>query len=809
MSPSPPEDLPSKRADRPRGAPFGAVVGLFIASGAAALVDQFCFSKYLSYVVGSTAYAVSAVLAAFMTGMALGALLGGRFAERIRRPLLTYGVLEIGVALLVLVVPAAFAVLTPLYVSLLRDTGSSVLLAGGVRWLCAVAVVILPTTAMGATLPLLSRLVETDGVADARIRRRRLGTLYAANTLGGALGALGGAYYVVPALGLSSALYVAALVSAIVGVVSVVLGRAKTPLVSTGAEAAPAELAGAPRRLEKAELSVLTGLALFSGWVVFACEIVFTHLLSLTIGNSAFAFGLILAIFLVCLFAGASLAPLAASRLGAGALPVALGAAAVALMATQPAWDELPSFFQGMGGRVTTFAEREIVRGLAAFSVLVVPTTLMGLTFPLVLLRVAESDRVASLVGRLTSINTIGAVFGSIATGYFVLPWLGSQGTMSAIAGTFAAGAAATVIVSRDKGRLAKVGLGLAGATAIAILVTPKWDLARLTSGTNVYFENYNPPEEILSIAEDVHGGVTTVTRKDDVTTLWTNGKFQGNDGPEVSAQRYFAHYPSLFVHRFDRALVIGLGTGTTTGTMAAYPWKHIDVVEISPSIVDAARRYFSGVNRGALDDERVTLTLADGRNFLLLSEERYDLIGMELTSIWFAGASSLYSREFYQLVRSRLREDGIFQQWVQLHHLYPRDFATLVATLRAEFAHVALFYGGGQGILVSSNAPLAASRARLDELTKDAELGALLGRDPLALLGDILLTGPGVDAFLAQAARDAGLPVESLLSTDDNLYLEYATPRGNVLPWGFREELISKIAAHRSVDHIDALMAP
>src|SRR6185436_5051518 len=202
---------------------------------------------------------------------------------------------------------------------------------------------------------------------------------------------------------------------------------------------------------------------------------------------------------------------------------------------------------------------------------------------------------------------------------------------------------------------------------------------------------------------EDVRGGVTTVARSGALTTLYTNGKFQCDDGPEMPAQRRFAHFPSLFVAREGRALVVGLGTGTTLGTIAAYPWRRIDVAEISPSIVEASRRFFSGPSLFALDDPRVHLELNDGRNLLLVASEPYDLITIELTSVWFAGAASLYSREFYELVRARLTESGVLQQWVQLHHLRRQELAVIVRTLRAEFPHVALFLGGAQGILVAS----------------------------------------------------------------------------------------------------------
>lgn len=794
--------------------PLFAVAALFVASGAAGLVDQLCFSKYLGQIVGATAQAVSAVLAAFMTGMALGATLGGRFAKRVQRPLVAYGVLEIVVAVFVALTPFAFGLLEPLYVSLVRTLPDSRIALSVLRWLLAALVVVVPTTAMGATLPLLARLVEDRSGADER--KRALGVLYASNTLGGALGAIASAYVILPSLGLRATTLAAALLSAVVGLAAIALGRRSAVAsasdgVDAGAsEAEPVADAADTRARAPSSLWSLDVVAFASGALVFSCEVLFFHLLVLVVGTSAYAFGIILFVFLVCLFAGASLAPLVARRFGQLALASSLGATALALALTIPLWDDLPALFRGLGGTITSFEGREAMRAGAAFAALAVPTTLMGLSFPLLLQRAATESDVGRLVGRLTAINTVGSVLGSLAAGYVVLPMLGSQRSLLAVTIAFAV-CALLVALSRAASISPRLRFAPAVLALVAIVVgvsRPAWDLDELTGGYHVYFDAGRGAERIVFVAEEVQGGVTTVTEKDGVHTLLTNGKFQGNDGGEVDAQRFFAHYPSLFVQRHERALVIGLGTGTTLGTLAAYPYAKIDVAEISPTIVRAARAYFGAVGAAALDDPRVSLHLADGRNHLLVTDARYDLVGIELTSVWFAGASSLYSREFYQLVASRLAPGGILQQWIQLHHIDARDLATVIHTLRLEFEHVALFYGGGQGILVASKEPLRASRVRLDAL--EAGLGALRPSRSLAsLTADVLVTGPRLDDFVRDAAEGAGLGVDELVSTDDNLYLEYATPRGNVLPWSSREDMVAKLYGYRDVAAIARLNAP
>ncbi len=816
-------------------APFGLILTLFVLSGATGLIDQLCFSKYLSYVVGSTAHAVSAVLSAFMTGLALGAFLGGRYCQRVKRPLLAYGVLELVVAATVALSPWAFHALQPLYASIARSFPDSLVALSAARWLGALFIVIVPTTAMGATLPLLSRLLPAaqHDAHSLSLRERRLGALYASNTAGGALGALAAAYVVLPALGMDATVLASALGSAAIGALAIYYGRSTSdggtlehgatalaaPMEPPAGERSVAERAREPRPALAgsggAELARVPGgaviylVAVASGALVFAAEVVFTHLLALIIGNSAYAFGLILAVFLSCLFLGASRAAWVRARLGESALPFGLVATGMALALTLPLWDKLPLVFNNTGRFFTSFAAREATRGVIAFTVLALPTMFMGLTFPLLLQRVAAAPDVGRWVGRLTTVNTLGAVFGSLATGYWLLPALGSEYALFAVALAFlAVGLLTTRFAAPWARRLAFA----VSAVAIGVFaLSPRWDLARLTAGTNVYFDGWHEPDEVPFVRDDVQGGVTTVTKLRGVYTLYTNGKFQGNTGWEMSAQRFFAHYPSIFVSRFERALVIGLGTGTTLGTLASYPWKELEVVEISPAIVEAAERFFSGVNGGALKDPRLRLHIGDGRNFLLVHPQKFDLVSMELTSIWFSGAASLYSLEFYQLVAQRMAERGIFQQWVQLHHVTRADFATIVHTLRMVFPHVALFYGGGQGILVSSLQPLSASSVRVHELQQHPEVQATTpGNRPLmTLLDDVLLAGPDLDRFLEDSAREAGRPLSDMISTDGNLYLEYATPRGNVLPWSSREDLVREMGRFRGDASINGLEAP
>ena len=746
---------------------------MFLLSGATGLLYEVAFAKVLATIFGATAYAISTVLSAFMAGLALGAYLGGRFAVRVTRPLAAYGVAELMVGVICAATPWVFAGLGEAYVTLAR-TSTSLAWITALRGTLTFTAILVPTACMGATLPLLSKVVAAGGGADKLLPR-----LYAINTIGGALGSLLSAYLVLPALGISGTMRAAAAVNVAIGVTAIMLGRTEVSGPSDTASKAKSET-----KVDEPLPFDFFVYAFASGYLVFATEVVETHLLTLLIGNSAYAFGLMLAVFLVCLGLGAARAPAIAGRSGSEVgLARGLALSALFLALTIPLWDQLPRFFAGAGKVVSSWGGREACRALAAFAILAIPTAFMGTTFPLLLGRIANRASVARDVGKLAVANTAGTILGSILTGYVVLPWLGSQRTLVAVAIGFAA---LTLVATRTlpkKDRTTRVVVLLAGVAAFAAVMGPRWDLARLTNGANVYFTHGPPPDDILFVRVDVHGGVTTVARRGGLLTLYTNGKFQGDDGAEMAAQRRFAHFPSLFLKQEKRALVIGLGTGTTLGTVTAYPFEEIHVAEISPAIVEAAREHFSGPNRHGLDDPRVKLELNDGRNVMLVGSEPYDLITIELTSVWFAGASNLYSTEFYQLAKRRLAKGGVLQQWVQLHHIRPRELAVIVRTLQAEFAHVALFEGGAQGILVASEEPLVASRAELARRDQVPAIRETLdGRSLESLFDELLLSDDDLHKLTEEVAAANDGPI---ISHDDNLFLEYATPKGNVLNYG------------------------
>jgi spermidine synthase len=264
---------------------------------------------------------------------------------------------------------------------------------------------------------------------------------------------------------------------------------------------------------------------------------------------------------------------------------------------------------------------------------------------------------------------------------------------------------------------------------------------------------------------------------------MLTNGKFQGNNGSEVIDQERFALIPNLFVHSPRRALNIGLGTGTTLGVIAQFPYEEIEVAELARDIVYAADAYFSDVNRHSLRDPRVRVHLEDGRNYLVLNrkDHLFDLISIELTSIWFAGAGNLYNDEFYKLAVHNMTADGVLQQWIQLHHMTIDDIAVILRTIKNNFKYVQLWVPQRQGVIIASNRPLILMTERMNELRKGFPAKHFLLEEPWTILGELLLTNAQIDRFLEKYRRQG-----KELSTDLNLHLEYSTPKGNALGWNF-----------------------
>lgn len=753
---------------------------LFTTTGFVGLIVEQIFEKLLGTVVGASTPAAATVLAAYFAGLTAGALAyARRFRPKIQNPIRVYAILEGGVALLLLLTLLLFEHLVQLSAPLFGAARQSPLLLHIARFLVSSLVIIPPTFLMGASLPAIA-----DSLALLRLpSRERLLTLFYAFNLGGAIVAtVVGPYFLLPALGLDGTLALCAALGGAVSLVALRLSRA-TFLRHRGEVEAAAVPSAEGRH------GIILAVAFGSGFVFFGLEVLWIHLLTAVIGNSVYAFATMLTVVLSGLALGSGIiaAIVPRGQTATWVLPAALmiGGGA-ALMATHGIWPAVPhslalSATPGMG-----FLRAELLRFSHALAAVMLPATVLGMVFPSLFRMAAfRSAALGDLVGRAVAANAIGCVFGALGMTFVLLPQLGSENLLRWIAILLVVIGALLIAVQR------RTLTGLAAAAAgIAIVVSglPLWERLHLTSGEHVYFRalHVTPDSRLLFFHEDTAGGITTVVgrtaRRDDnqpflSKTLLTNGKFQGNNSGEREAQVAFALIPSMMVSRFDDALVIGVGTGASADIVHTLGFRSVALADISPGIIDAARNQFADLNHRVMERPNVITHIEDGRNVLLIDPQEYDLITMEISSIWFANATNLYSREFYEVARRRLRPGGVMQQWIQLHHIAVYDVASVVASMRSVFQYVSLWVAGGQGILVGTDEPqVIREKALLQMVGLRQRLGwsdAVFTSTIRQFAGGQILSPPAIDRMMKSEAI--------IVNTDRNRFLEYSTPRSNL----------------------------
>jgi spermidine synthase len=781
----------------PRASVLVVLLGLlYTGTGFVGLVVEQVFEKLLGTLVGASTPAAATVLAAYFAGLTLGALSYERLLRPwIRNPIRVYALLEGGVAVSILAIVLLFDLLLPLFAPLLAAARSSFALLQITRLLVAALWIVPPTFLMGASLPAIG-----DSLAALRLPSppRLLAIFYALNLAGAILGASLAAYAIFPLIGLDGALAACAAIGLTVLLIALRLSRAVAPgHDEASAMSDDARVASAPRGR-----ALILALAFASGFLFFGLEVLWVHLLAAVIGNSVYAFATMLTVVLIGLALGsAAIAVLAprgrpTSMSLTGTIMVAGGAA---LAVTHGFWPGIPHALATSGGEVETFAAAELLRFRFAFVQVILPATALGMLFPsLFTLRDFPAKRFGDFVGRTYAANAVGCIVGALATTFVLLPRFGSERLLAISAALLLVGGG--LILARQGDRWWVVVPAVA-AGAAAIVWLPEWDRLSLTSGEHVYFRRLHVTETsaLRFFHEDTAGGITTVVARPGdgaggdgmVRTLLTNGKFQGNDSGERDAQAAFAMIPAMMLQRFDHALVIGAGTGATASVVHLLDFEEVRVAEIAGGIIDAGRQEFSHLNRRVFDEPNVTVELEDGRNLLLLDRQTYDLITIEISSIWFANSTNLYSREFYQLARARLREGGVLQQWVQLHHIGVEDVVSVIATMRSVFPHVSLWVAGGQGILVGADEPQlirASALRQMDRLREQMGWSAEeFSRIMRGLITGQLLSPSAIDRLFA-AKR-------AVINTDRNRFLEYSTPRYNLDDAATTEAMIESLA--------------
>jgi predicted membrane-bound spermidine synthase/tetratricopeptide (TPR) repeat protein len=754
------------------------LVGLlcFFVSGAAGLVYQVVWTRMLTQIFGNTTYAIATVLSAFMAGLAIGSYLFGKIADRGKNDFLLYGVLEAGVGLYGFAVPWLFALAQKAYGPIFGLNESYPFLFNLVLFFLSFVLLVFPTLLMGATLPVLSRFY----VRSFSQFGRRVGDLYATNTLGAVIGCAAAGFFLIPTLGMRTTVYVAAALNLVIAALILIVDRLR--------DKKPIEFV-APTAADVPETPATDNSPPWLGWVVLVSfglsgfaslvyENAWTRALTLVIGSSIYSFTTMLVTFLIGLALGgfiyARFLGQREPRLSTfGLIEMWVGLAA---LATIPLFERLPLIFvrllHGFGDTFTVFLYLQIF--LSAL-VMFVPTILLGMTFPLVARLFTQSlYRVGSGVGSSYAANTVGAVLGAFAGGFILIPTIGVQNAIIfAVVMNLLIGC---VLVASDPNLapLPRTMLGVA-VLLLAILVpfkVPRWDRHILTSGVTIYNDRYESlPSDSLRIEEMKRdeilfyreGLTTTVSvhriSGSDYIYFKSNGKIDGSYGDALS-QLMTSYIPMLLHPTAEQALTIGLGSGHSAKALATFDTlKQIEVIEIEPAMIEASkyfdrawveikelpegvsfpntptgriwydarekRLFYKGVMeddersklisrsedkeyRGAVDrlyrnarhsrhssvleDKRVRVIPTDGRNYILATPKYYDVITAEPSNPWIAGIANLYTREFYQVIKSKIKDDGIFAQWFHNYSMSPDDFRMVFRTFVEAFPHVSLW---------------------------------------------------------------------------------------------------------------------
>lgn len=671
-----------------------AVLGLFFLSGACTLIYQVAWARMLIVVFGVSVYAVSTVLTVFMAGLALGSFYFGRVVDRggVRNGLLIYALLELGIGLFAFIFPSIQAGLDEVYTGLYRFLEGSPILFLGSRFAITFVVLIVPTTLMGATMPVLCKFAveRIDNVG------WDVGRLYAVNTLGAAAGSFIAAFVLIEAIGVGTTIYVAGAINLLIALAAWALSKGQSAALQETRET-PAEQqqaateAGVPSRDSRLRVLVLVAFGL-SGFIALGYEVVWTRLLAIVLQSAtAQTLSTILISFLFGLAAGGAVGARLVDRwrdllLVFAVLELLLGLFG---LISVYALGAVPVFW--IGAVETTWIGNLARLFGAAFLVMCIPTFLMGMLFPVVgRLYVTGLPDLGRRIGNIYGINTSGAIFGAFAAGFLFIPLAGTQGSVDVLAWLNILLGVVLLLANsslRIRSKVFVISASVAVAAAHSSFMPP--DMVKHLIGWG------ERPGTVVHFDEDAGGTVSVHDYAGGIRVLKVNG---GSEVPttftSLQTFRLLGTLPMVLHPQPDDALVIAFGGGITLSSVERQRPDHIDCVEVVPAVVDAASNFDRHNNRifERFDEPHLNVIIDDGRNHVLRTNKRYDVIISDATHPGTADSWVLYTEEFYRQCQTKLKPGGIVAQWLPLHGLTVRDFKMILRTFRQVYPHATLW---------------------------------------------------------------------------------------------------------------------
>lgn len=786
----------------------------YACSGLAGLIYQMSWTRLLTLYMGHTVAAASTVVAAFMGGLGGGAILGARLIPRLtpRQSLYTYALLEAIVLVAALLLPVELAALTPILNWSYRD-GAPGFLFPAIRLLLCLLLVLIPALALGATFPAAVRwFVKSSqhpgrGAASAKASARldqaaeprsRAGELYAANTIGAALGVLAAGFVLIPTLGISGTTLVGVAASSLAIVAVLVVARHSLPALPARDDE---EFVGAGLQTRPSRRSVRDGLKTIpytdrrwvaaavlglSGFATLTSEIAWTRALSLIVGPTTYAFAATLAAMIGGTAIGSVAGAWLAGRVRQPSLWLAMALAGSAIAntwASSLAGDYVPRVVAEQLARSSVQTGSLLAGQASLVAMLILPAAIgLGIAFPLALEIAGGSAR---HLGIVYGINTLAGVAGSLMAGFVLIPLFGLPNTLRVVSGLLAGGGLIAALWGTQSRRPlgALAAPATASGVAIAFLIwAPPWDQELLASGVYKYASQVRANSGVetadllkagtLLYYREGAASTVSVKRLAGTTSLSIDGKVDASSSGDMLTQKLLAHLPLLLHPNPENVLVIGLGSGVTVASALIHPIARVDVVEISPQVVEASQ-YFADWTHSPLTDPRARLIVGDGRSHLLLSRRMYDVIISEPSNPWMAGVAALFTREFFTAARSRLAPGGVICQWAHTYDISESDLQSIVGTFLSVFPNgTAWLVGEADLLLVASERPLD---AQLDGLGRAwarpgvaVDLRERAVQEPFALWS-LFVAGP------QELQRYAGAATHQ---TDDRMMLEFSGPR-------------------------------
>ena len=757
----------------------------FFVSGAAGLTLEIVWSKYLSYLLGNSIYGVATVVAAFLGGLGIGAVVGGRLAARTREPFLLYARLEVLVAGMGLLSPIAYQIARPLFAALYGAMGGSGLAFLLARFAILFLGLLVPTIAMGATLPLLvSAFTRRESDFGASVSR-----LYAVNTAGAVCGVALAGFVLVPWLGLWRT---AAFAAGLDALVAFVVWSARSRL---GAAAEPEPEATTAE--ERRPFPLILPAFAVSGFCAILYEVAWTRILSVPFGGMVYSFSSILAVYLLGIALGAAVASLLLRVMKA---PVLLFGIFQLLLAGAVVLGS--SVFTSLPDLQATLIARSRGSATALFGgeagvtarIVLLPTFFLGALFPLAAAIYQRGRRAGASVGAIYAANTFGSIAGSILTGFVLVPAIGALRAILAAALANAAIGCASLILAegaRWKRALA-AGAAVAATVLVALYATPTWHAERMSLGFIRLLRAYEfggeglvhriiakigtstQLEKLLFYREGRVANVTVI-ETGDRRALLINGKTDATigSGEDMAQQVMVGQVPMLFAPNAQSVCVVGYGSGVTTHAVLTHPVRKVLTLELEGAVLEAAPLFDAAAHR-PLEDPRNRLVVEDAGTYLRSTADTYDVIISEPSNPWIAGVGNLFTKEFYEDARRRLNRGGVFCQWIQTYSVSPATLGTVLRSVTTTFPHGHLFYVESSAdliIVASPDGDMTMDRARMQSVFQRPEVAADFARIGIHSLEELFSAYRG---RLDRVARDQG---PGPVNTDDNSWLEHQAP--------------------------------